>query len=172
MAKSKSEKRRVDVHICNLLRCDMPEVLDINRQIFENPWSKDDFTKLRHQYNCIGMATKMGSKIVGFMFYELYKSKFRIANLAVLPSMRRKTIGSQMVEKTITHLSGSGRYIIDVQVRERNLSAHLFFKKQGFIYIKTLPSFYEDSGEDAYLMERRINGKEKPANRIAWYCDE
>jgi ribosomal-protein-alanine N-acetyltransferase len=38
-------------------------------------------------------------------------------------------------------------------VRETNLPAQLFFKKVGFRATTVLRSYYEDSPEDAYVMQ-------------------
>jgi len=40
-------------------------------------------------------------------------------------------------------------------VRETNLTAQLFFKASGFRAISVLRSYYEDSPEDAYVMQYR-----------------
>ena len=60
-------------------------------------------------------------------------------------------------------------------MRETNLSAQLFFRQQEFRAIKVLPKFYEDSGEDAFLMEYCYGETidelldENGENRIAQY---
>ncbi len=41
-------------------------------------------------------------------------------------------------------------------MRESNLPAQLFFRSQEFKAIKVLHAFYEDSGEDAFLMQYRL----------------
>jgi len=59
-------------------------------------------------------------------------------------------------------------------VRERNLSAQLFFRAQGFRAVRVLRSYYEDSGEDAFLRQDRRADEagadlEEGVNRIAQY---
>ena len=54
------------------------------------------------------------------------------------------------------------------------LPAQLFFKSLGFLAIRVLRGYYEDSGEDAFLMQYRIaddTGEETDGavNRIAQY---
>ena len=39
---------------------------------------------------------------------------------------------------------------------ETNLPAQLFFSKQGFRAVRVLRGYYEDSGEDAFLMQYRF----------------
>ena len=40
-------------------------------------------------------------------------------------------------------------------MRETNLSAQLFFKQAGFYATTVLRAYYEDSPEDAYVMQYR-----------------
>jgi ribosomal-protein-alanine N-acetyltransferase len=85
---------------------------------------------------------------------------------------RRFGVGSQMVAKLISKLSSHRRTRITLEVRETNLTAQLFFSRQGFRATRVLRAFYEDSGEDAYLMEYRfadapLEEEDEPVNRIA-----
>ena len=120
------------------------------------------------------MVAEQGEKVVGFMIYELHKSKLHILNFAVHPGCRRVGVGAQMVAKLISKLSSHRRTRITLAVRETNLGAQLFFRAQGFKAVRVLRSFYEDSGEDAFLMEYRLpddtgDDGEDAVNRIAQF---
>ena len=119
------------------------------------------------------MVAEQGEKVVGFMIYELHKIKLHILNFAVHPAYRRLGIGSQMVAKLIGKLSSHRRTRITLEVRETNLPAQLFFRAQGFRAVRVLRGFYEDSGEDAFLMQYCLAGDtgedEDAVNRIAQY---
>jgi len=126
------------------------------------------------QRNCIGMVAEQGEKVVGFMIYELHKNKLHILNFAVHPACRRFGVGAQMVAKLISKLSSHRRTRITLEVRETNLDAQLFFREQGFRAQRVLRSFYDDSGEDAYLLQYRLaddsgDDLEDTVNRIAQY---
>ena len=79
-----------------------------------------------------------------------------------------------MVAKLISKLSSHRRTRITLEVRETNLAAQLFFRAQGFRAVRVLRGFYEDSGEDAFLMQYRFGDDtgdeiDEPVNRIAQY---
>jgi [ribosomal protein S18]-alanine N-acetyltransferase len=95
-------------------------------------------------------------RVVGFMIYELHKTKLHVLNFAVAPAWRRVGVGTQMVTKLVGKLSSHRRTKITLAVRESNLSAQLFFRSQAFQATRVLRGYYEDSGEDAYLMHYRI----------------
>jgi ribosomal-protein-alanine N-acetyltransferase len=174
MSAGRTDKEQMRVHIRWMIRRDMPEVLQTEQQSFEFAWSEEDFLRCLRQRNCIGMVAEQGEKVVGFMIYELHKTKLHILNFAVQPSCRRAGVGAQMVSKLISKLSSHRRTRITLEVRETNLPAQLFFRKQEFRAVRVLRAYYEDSGEDAFLMEYRFaddTGEdfEEAVNRIAQF---
>jgi ribosomal-protein-alanine N-acetyltransferase len=174
MSTNRTEKEQVRVHIRWMIRRDMPEVLQTEQESFEYSWTEEDFLRCLRQRNCIGMVAEQGEKVVGFMIYELHKNKLHILNFAVHPGFRRYGVGAQMVAKLVSKLSSHRRTRITLEVRETNLSAQLFFQKQGFKALRVLRSFYEDSGEDAYLLQYRLaddtgDDLDETVNRIAQY---
>lgn len=164
------EKKQLGVHIRWMIRRDMPEVLDIERASFEFPWSEDDFIHCLRQRNCIGMIAEYHESVVGFMIYELHKARLHILNFCVSPAVRRRDVGSQMITKLVGKLSHQRRTRIMLEVRETNLPAQLFFRTLGFRAISVLRDFYEDTTEDAYLMQYRyqptVSEVLEPVNRI------
>jgi ribosomal-protein-alanine N-acetyltransferase len=149
-------KDRVRVHIRWMIRRDMPEVLRAEQESFDYAWTEDDFLRCLRQRNCIGMVAEHEDRVVGFMIYELHKTKLHVLNFAVAPAWRRVGVGTQMVTKLVGKLSSHRRTKITLAVRESNLSAQLFFRSQAFQATRVLRGYYEDSGEDAYLMHYRI----------------
>ena len=163
-------KMEVRVHIRWMIRRDMPEVLDIEEESFEFSWLEEDFIRCLRQRNCIGMIAEYEDRVVGFMIYELHKNRIHVLNFAVAADHRRCGVGSQMVAKLIAKLSAQRRSRILLEVRETNLSAQLFFRESGFRAVSVLRSYYEDTPEDAYLMQYRYQSERpaltQPVNRI------
>lgn len=150
---SRPTKQAVCVHIRWMIRRDMPEVLEIEGSAFEFPWSEDDFIRCLRQRNCIGMVAEYDERVVGLMIYELHKNQLHILNFAVHSDFRRRGIGGQMIGKLIGKLSYQRRNRILLEVRETNLQAQLFFRDSGFKAVSVLRDFYDDTPEDAYVMQ-------------------
>jgi [ribosomal protein S18]-alanine N-acetyltransferase len=159
-----SKQQHLDVQIRWLIRRDMPEVLRIEQSSFEFAWTDEDFLCCLRQRNCIGMVAECNHQIVGFMIYELHKSRLHILNFAVAPEVRRQGVGLQMVTRLVDKLSQQRRNEILLEVRERNLDGQLFFRMQGFRAISVLRSHYDDTDEDAYIMQFRLDA---PADQSA-----
>ena len=167
---STSDRQAIGVHIRWMIRRDMPEVLAIEAENFEFPWSEEDFIRCLRQRNCIGMVAEHDEHVVGFMIYELHKTRLHILNFAVNPAFRRRGVGEAMVGKLISKLSPQRRNHIRLEVRETNLPAQLFFKNSGFVATSVLKDFYDDTTEDAYVMILRHQNSESefmPINRIS-----
>ncbi len=164
-------KHQISVHVRWMIRRDMSEVLAIESGSFEFPWSEDDFIRCLRQRNCIGMVAEYDERVVGFMIYELHKNQLHILNFSVAPEMRRMGVGYQMAEKLITKLSHQRRNRILLEIRETNLAAQLFFRNTGFRAVSVLRDYYDDTTEDAYVMQYRYAAEQEqgavPVNRIA-----
>jgi ribosomal-protein-alanine N-acetyltransferase len=172
MSTSEKQSRRAGtMHIRWMIRRDMPEVLRIEQASHDYPWCEEDFLRCLRQRNCIGMVAEQGEKVVGFMIYELHKTKLHILNFAVHSEHRRNGIGAQMAEKLVSKLSSHRRTKIMVEVRETSLDVQLFYRSAGFRATGVARDFYSDSGEDAYVMEYRLAVPDEeavvPSNRIS-----
>lgn len=150
---------KTQVHIRWMIRRDTPVVLRIEAESFDYPWTEEELIRTLRNREVIGMVAELADEVVGVMIYELHKNRLHLINFAVAPHARRQGVGSTMIEKVVSKLSHDRRNRIMLEVRESNLAALLFFKSQGFRAIKILRDFYEDTTEDAYLMQYRHVGE-------------
>ena len=166
---SSDQRNQLLVHIRWMIRRDMSEVLEIENSCFEFSWFEEDFIRCLRQRNCIGMVAEFDERVVGFMIYELHKNRLHVLNFAVAEGFRQRGVGHQMVAKLVGKLSHQRRRRILLEVRETNLTAQLFFRSCGFRAVSVLRDYYEDSPEDAYVMEYLFQPDEiaVPVNRIA-----
>lgn len=161
-----AESSQSCVHIRWMIRRDMPAVLSIEEASFEFPWCEEEFIRCLRQRNCIGMVAERDDEVVGFMIYELHKNRLHLLNFAVDPAARRGSVGKSMLDKLVSKLSDDRRNRIMLEVRETNLDAQLFFKNLGFRAISVLRDFYEDTVEDAYLMQYRYRAEVSAVDEI------
>lgn len=138
-----------------MIGCDLPQVLRIEAESFESPWTEKDFRECikRHNPSCVGMVVEEYKLVVGYMLYDLHKEMIRVVNFAVHPDRRRFGVGTSMIDTLKAKLSQQRRNAILIDVRERNLPAQLFLKSQGFKLTAAFRGAYEDTGEDCYLMK-------------------
>ena len=135
------QRQRPRIQIRWMIRRDMAEVLDIETEGFEFPWSEEDFIRCLRQRNCIGMVAEQSEHVVAFMIYELHKTRLHLLNFAVAANARRRGVGLQMMEKLMGKLSPQRRTRVVLEVRETNLAAQLFFRGLGFRAVSVLRDF-------------------------------
>ena len=140
-----------------MIRRDMPDVLDIERASFEFPWLEEEFVACLRQRNCILRVAEIGERIVGFVSWELHKTRLHLLTVAVHPDFRLRGAGRALIALPIRRLTPTRRNRLTLEIRERNLGAQLFFCRMGFRCTSVLHDFYNDSPEDAYLFEYRID---------------
>jgi len=133
----------------------LPDALRIENACFPLPWSENDFLRCLRQRNVVWMVAEVGQPMAGFMIYELHRNRLHLLSFAVHPDYQRRGIGSHMIQKLTSKLSPQRRNRLMLEVRETNVAAQLFFKSQGFRAVSLLRDFYEDTTEDAYLMQYR-----------------
>jgi ribosomal-protein-alanine N-acetyltransferase len=155
---------------CNIrwmIKSDMREVLEIESENFEFPWTLFDYVKCLKQRNSIGMVAVYDNRVVGFVIYELHKTRIHVLNFAVANDFKRRGVGSQMIAKLLGKLSPQRRTRIVLEVRESNLPAQLFFRAMGFEAVRILRDFYCDSPEDAYQFDWRYrSGQNKKLETV------
>jgi ribosomal-protein-alanine N-acetyltransferase len=156
-------------HIRWMIRRDMPAVLGIENESFEFPWTEEEFIRCLRQRDCIGMVAEYSEQVVGFMIYELHRTRIHVLSFAVHPDFRRQSVGSAMITKLVSKLAYQRRNRIVLEVRETNLSAQLFFRSLGFRATGVLRNFYEDSTEDAFMMQFQAMSAEESLEAEAAY---
>lgn len=172
MARKKATRPAQPVrHVRWMIRRDMFEVLDIEKQSFDQPWTEEQFIHCLRQRNCIGMVLEEDDRVIGFMIYELHKTRLAILNFAVALSKRRSGVGRSMVDKLIGKLSPARRTKLLIDVRESNLPAQVFLGRVGFRCVGIKDDAYPN--EDGYAFEYRLGEPVgyTPTNRISRFTD-
>lgn len=150
-------------HIRWMIRRDMPEVLAIEEDSYAAPWTEDDFIRCLRQRNCIGMVAidRESERVLGFMVYELHKSRLHLLNIAVSRDDRRRGIGRAMVEKLVGKLSSQRRNRLALECADWNLDGHLFFRACGMRAVGVMRDFYNHDEGDAYSFVLDIPRQQK-----------
>ena len=135
----------------------MPRILQIERESYACPWDEDRFNECLGRRNCIAVVAERGEDLVGYMIYELHKTKLQMLRLAVHPDFRCLGVGTRMVDRLKNKLSRDRRPHVLAHVDERNVQAQLFLRGMGFKAIQIVrPSWDQESNGDAYVMQYAI----------------
>ncbi|MCX8180555.1 MAG: ribosomal protein S18-alanine N-acetyltransferase [Thermofilaceae archaeon] len=143
---------------------DLEAVISINRENLPENYPAF-FFKLHHEnFPKAFLVAEHKGKIVGYIMCRVETGKLHttgsigrqghIISIAVIPEMRRRGIGKNLMLKAMEALRHS--YSVDeyyLEVRVNNTPAINLYTKLGFKPVKVLKGYYLD-GEDAYLMAK------------------
>ncbi|MEK6914746.1 MAG: GNAT family N-acetyltransferase [Nanoarchaeota archaeon] len=143
-----------------MIKKNLSEVLEIERESFEFPWMEEEFLCALRRRDCILMVANNYYNIHGFMIYEFHESKFNVINFAVKPEYRRIGIGRTMIDKLKNKIDIQRRNEITMLVRDSNLGGQLFLKSQEFKATNVFRNAfenYDNSNDDGYLMSYNVD---------------
>jgi ribosomal-protein-alanine N-acetyltransferase len=119
------------IYVRQMVRIDLPCVLEIDDTSFEERWSEEDFLTHLRERSIIGMVAECGDRVVGYMVYQMRKSEYEILRIAVAPDCRRRGIGFALLCKMADKLSRNHRTRFHLAVSDRNLVAQLWLQGCG-----------------------------------------
>ncbi len=151
------------LEICPMTRSDLQQVVGIENRnsSFSSPltgaWTTEDFMEVLRKPNNKGIVAVQNDTVLGFAVYSLLPGKIYICNLSVDTDCVRTKIGTQLITKLKSKLVPKRRDILEIDVRESNLTAQLFLRKMNFRAVQVIRNWYEQPiKEDAYKFRLEI----------------
>ena len=145
--------------IRKLKKSDLDAVLEIEKQCFDDAWSRNDYLYeiYDNPYAQLWVLVE-DDKVVGY--YDLWVTfeQAEIANIAVLPDYQHKGYGQQLMKHLERKAMEAGCETIGLEVRVSNENAIRLYESQGFTVINVKQGYYRHNGkyEDAYRMMKGI----------------
>ena len=136
---------------------DMPEVMEIERVAFTNPWSPELLRReLTHDWSTILLAEEELApglrRLVGFAIFWVVHDELHILNVATDPSQRRRGVARQVMDATLERGRQRRCALATLEVRRSNEAALSLYRALGFRAVGVRPNYYVDEGEDAIVM--------------------
>lgn len=137
---------------------DIQGVFNISNSCFSTPWSLDSIkSELNNPLAKYIVATDKDSDlVVGFIGVWIVVGEASITNIAVDKNYRKLGIGNKLLESLINLCNDLNCTLINLEVRESNITAQNLYKKYGFIVDGIRKGYYEDNKEDAILMTKNL----------------
>jgi ribosomal-protein-alanine N-acetyltransferase len=139
---------------------DLDEVLAIERASFQTPWSKSAFRyELTQNRVARSLLVKIGAQIVGYLCLWEIGHEIHITNLAVHPSFRRRGVARALLGHVLDDARKRDVELAFLEVRPTNAEALGLYESFGFQVIGRRKGYYFDTGEDALVMETRLQAE-------------
>jgi ribosomal-protein-alanine N-acetyltransferase len=131
------------------------QVIEIENQSFQEPWSRDGFRDLisNARYDAIGLF--VGSKLAGYLFSYSVVDEVHIMNVAVHPSFRKQNLATLLLEHVHSQSRKKGGKVAYLEVRETNEAAQALYRKLGYEKQGRRIGYYSNQ-EDALLMCKQL----------------
>ncbi|HEX3021156.1 MAG TPA: ribosomal protein S18-alanine N-acetyltransferase [Lachnospiraceae bacterium] len=140
------------ITIEQMVEKDLEEVVQLEKDIFSDPWSKESFLSSITSGNCIYLVVRDAEELVAYCGMYLVIDEGQIANVAVRKEYRNQNIGATMLKKLMEMGLQKGAVNFTLEVRVTNLPAIHLYEKIGFTHAGIRKNFYEKPTEDAYIM--------------------
>jgi len=144
---------------------DLDEVLALEQRSFNEPWSRKMFlgelhgnafaTNLVLRTGGAGFGEGVGAgALLGYIMFWVVFEELHLMNLAVLPEVRRRGLGTALVRHAL--MAAHGARMALLEVRASNTAALAMYRKLGFVQKSVRKGYYNHPREDAVIMMREL----------------
>jgi len=127
------------INIKEVKKGDLLKLMEINKDIFDNSASIDDFENYFKE-DTIKIWKISTQKIIGFVIFYHVRDEIEIIQIGIMESCQRKNYGSLLVNK-IKKLKDIRKIFLEVSVE--NSQAINFYLKNGFKNIGIRKAYYK-----------------------------
>jgi ribosomal-protein-alanine N-acetyltransferase len=153
---------------------DVPQVMAIERESFPLPWPERAYryelsqNKNSHYFvlrprqapaprGCWERLKQLGRRparplILAYGGFWMIAGEAHISTLAVIPSQRRSGLGELVLWAMLKQAALMGAFEATLEVRVSNHAAQNLYLKYGFEKVGQRRRYYQDNGEDAWIM--------------------
>lgn len=133
---------------------DIPDILEIEKECFAVPWSKEMFLQeINQQY---AFVSAIDGYLVGFICGWKMADEFHITNIAVKPEFQNSGFGEKLLSFILKKIIENECEFVILEVREANIQARSFYKKHDFAEIGLRKNYYSNPKEDAIVMSLKL----------------
>ena len=141
-----------DVKILKMSKEHIEDVLEIEKRCFTDPWTKKMFEDELLNPLAYYIVLVKDEKIVGYAGFWDIIDDAQIMNVAVDTMYRGKGLGNLIMEDFIKEAKDRNLDTMSLEVRVSNEPAIKLYEKYGFEVQGRRKKYYQDNGEDAYIM--------------------
>jgi ribosomal-protein-alanine N-acetyltransferase len=137
---------------------DLDGVLAIEAASFNNPTTREWYEgELQRPEVCfIYVMRTEAHHVAAFCAFWLVADQAHINNLAVLPELRGRGLGTRLLATIIDEAARLGATLLTLEVRQSNLPARRLYERALFYQDGVRKNYYTNPVEDALILSRKI----------------
>jgi len=129
----------------------LPDVLDIERRSFPDPWSEKMFLEeIKDDGRRISLVLESEGRAVGYALGWVVLDEFHLGNIAVNGERRKSGLGRRLLREILNQAYRAGCRMASLEVRISNQPAIELYQAFGFKPVAIRKKYYQD--EDALVM--------------------
>lgn len=149
---------KLNLTIQSMQLSDLKQVLEIEKQSFNAPWSLKSFKKeLTQNPYANYLVGKKAGVVLGYVGAWIVLNESHITTLAVASAYRRQKVARQLLFELFSQLKEEGVEKVTLEVRTSNQVARKLYKGYGFEEMGVRKDYYQDNQEDAVVMWKTLN---------------
>jgi ribosomal-protein-alanine N-acetyltransferase len=143
---------------------DIEAILAVEEASFTNPWTREMYrAELRKEGISYFFLARDGDRhVIGFCSFWRVADELHINNLAVMPGLRQRGVGSALLARVLDEAPALGAARAYLEVRRSNDAAKRLYERFGFTVAGTRREYYSQPVEDAIVLTRDRLGAEPP----------
>ncbi|WP_243155152.1 ribosomal protein S18-alanine N-acetyltransferase [Romboutsia sp. CE17] len=131
---------------------DIDGVFEVEKNCFEDYWSKDSFKKELSNNLAKYLVAKVDGKVAGYVGIWFVVDEGHITNVAVHEDYRGQKIGDQLIKELVQVCKDNNIVSMTLEVRTSNTVAQNLYRKYGFKMAGIRKEYYSNNKEDAIIM--------------------
>lgn len=136
---------------------DLDPIVMLEKELFSSPWSKNDFIyELQTNPFSRIIVLEKDNEILGYIGFWLLGDQSQITTLGIKKDNQGKGYAKILMNACIEETMNRKYPTITLEVRVSNKRAIRLYQSYGFEIITTRKKYYQDTGEDAYLMLKKM----------------
>lgn len=134
---------------------DIAAIAELEKECFSTPWSEKTLTEAMEN-GTVFFVAKNGSKTVGYVGMSCVLDEGYITNVAVTEGMRKKGVGTALLNRVFSHCRDNEMSFVSLEVRDSNQNAISLYEKLDFKVEGKRKNFYDNPKEDALILTKRF----------------
>ena len=129
----------------------IPDVAEIERLCFSEPWSEKSLVILTYENN-FGVVATLDGQTVAYGGMTCVLDEGAVTNIATHPDHRRQGLGRRILRELLSEAQKRGVHTVFLEVRESNDAARALYLSEGFYECGIRKKFYRRPTENAVQM--------------------
>ncbi len=139
---------------------DLNRLWELDQQCFPPgiAYSRVELMHYIRRHGAFTVIAESSDDLAGFMVGESLRRRGHVITIDVAKPFRRQGLGSRLMDEAEARFRQAGCEVALLETAVNNMGAIAFYKRRGYVVLKTIPRYYAGN-LDALLLGRRLMDK-------------